>query len=81
MDVRHFATESSDTRLSFGEPQGQRESVGQDQSRTTKALSNAMQTMYEFRKYIVCGFDSCTITKGQYDQIAKQFQVLDHRGR
>lgn len=45
------------------------------------ALSDASQQANEFRKFLVAGFNSCTITKLQYGEFGSRFQQLDNLSR
>lgn len=46
-----------------------------------QAVSDASQQANELRKFVVAGFNRCTITKLQYGEFGSRFQQLDNLSR
>jgi len=46
-----------------------------------QAVSDASQQANKFRKFVVAGFNSCSITKLQYAEFGSRFQQLDNLSR
>jgi hypothetical protein len=44
-------------------------------------LSEATQSVRDFRQYVVAGYNSCAVTKAQYSQFGTRFQALDNLAR
>jgi len=79
IDTRQFATQYSAYSLQLEASLNDRQKLSAkiDPVQLQK-LSEALQSANEYRKYVVVGFNSCGISKGQYEQLGRRFQALDN---
>jgi hypothetical protein len=78
IDLRDFATRYSGYTVDL-------EAEAKDRARFSakigevqlQQLSDSLQQSNEFRKALVAGFNSCAVTKQQYNQAIVRFQALD----
>jgi len=82
IDVRDFTTKYSAYSLEL------EASVADKAKISTKLnpvqlqqLSEAMQSARDFRHYVVAGYNSCAVSKAQYNQFGARFQALDNLAR
>jgi hypothetical protein len=82
IDVRDFTTKYSAYSLEL------EASVADKAKISTKLnplqlqqLSEAMQSARDFRQYVVAGYNSCAVSKAQYNQFGARFQALDNLAR
>jgi hypothetical protein len=78
IDMRDFATEYSAYSVDLEANVADKVKVSTKLKPVQQQqLSEALQSANEFRKYVVAGYDSCAITKVQYNQDGERFQAMD----
>jgi len=82
IDARQFATQYSAYSLQLEATLNDKQKLSAklDPVELNK-LSEAMQNANEFRKYVVNGFNSCAVSKAQYEKLGRRFQALDSMAR
>src|SRR6516165_10376701 len=82
IDMRDFTTKYSGYSVELEANVQDKEKVS---TKVTPAqlqrLTEALQNTQEFRKFVVAGYNSCGITKAQYNEYGARFQALNEMAR
>jgi hypothetical protein len=82
IDIRDFTTQYSAYSLELEASIADKTKISTKLSPIElQQISDATQSVREFRKYVVAGYNSCALTKAQYGQYGARFQALDNLAR
>jgi hypothetical protein len=82
IDIRDFTTSYSGYSLIFEATIADKAKVsGKISPVQLQQLSDSIQSMREFRKYVVAGYNSCAVSKEQFGKYGVKFQAIDNVAR
>jgi hypothetical protein len=82
IDTRDFQTRYSAYSVEIEASISDRQKLaGKLEPHQLQQLSEALQMANEFRKWLVAGYNSCAISKGQFAEFGTRFQHLDQLSR